>query len=377
VFFVNLPIGALAIWFIIAFMPRLGVHSEHKLPVDVAGAVLLITGLVPLMIALSLGRGDAGAAGGYPWGSWQILTMLLAAAAGLVAFVARERRAPDPILHLELFRNPVVSFGTAAMFVIGAAFLFGIIFLPLFLVNVVGVSATDAGLAMMPLTLGIVVSSMAAGQLVSRIGHPKLMMLSALALLAGAFGLLGFTLSPESTHGSVSLKMLLVGLGTGPTLPLYTLVMQASSEPREIGVVTATATFSRLLGQVIGLAFLGTVFAAALSGAIGERVHPELARLDPAVRESIVGASTAGARPGGEGVSVAFDTAAARARVRRDAPGNDAALAAVDRVHRAFQLAFTRAVALLFRIGIGLIVLAFAITAFMPDVELRPVTRLP
>ena len=372
VFFINLPIGALALWFIIAYMPRLGLHTEEHLPVDIAGAVLLVVSLVPLMIALSLGRTDPVQSGdGYAWTSWQILAMLAVAAVGIVGFVRRERRAPDPILHFELFRNRVVSYGTAAMFVIGAAFLFGIIFLPLFLVNVVGVSATDAGLAMMPLTLGIVISSMAAGQAVSRFGHAKTMMLFALALMAGSFALLGFTLTPESTQMAVSLRMLLVGLGVGPTLPLYTLVMQAASDPREIGVVTATATFSRLLGQVLGLALFGTLFATALSQSLAQRVGPELTGLPAAVRQSIIGGSAPGATPGEGGVSVAFDTAAARSRVRRTAPDDPRAFAAVDRVHRSFQLAFTGAVSLLFRVGIGLAALAFVITAFMPAVDLR------
>jgi EmrB/QacA subfamily drug resistance transporter len=376
VFFINLPIGAVALWFIITTMPRLGVHSERRLPVDVAGALLLVAGLVPFMIALSLGRGDADASEGYPWSSWQIITMLAVAAVGLAAFIARERRAPDPILHLELFRNRVVTFGTAAMFVIGGAFLFGIIFLPLFLVNVVGVSATDAGLAMMPLTLGIVVSSVAAGQLVSRVGHAKLLMLSSLVLLAGAFSLLGFTLTPDATQRSVSWLMLLIGLGTGPTLPLYTLVMQAASHPREIGVVTATATFSRLLGQVLGLAFFGTVFASTFAGDVERRVQTELARLAPEVRASILGTGSR-ARAGEDRVSMAFDSAAARARVRRVAPADPEAVAAVDRAHRGFQLAFTGAITLLFRVGIGLVVLAFVITAFMPDVELRHTHAAP
>ncbi|HSJ65568.1 MAG TPA: MDR family MFS transporter [Gemmatimonadaceae bacterium] len=376
VFFINLPIGAVALWFIIRTMPRLGVHGERRLPVDVAGALLLVAGLVPLMIALSLGRGEADAPDGYPWSSWQIITMLAVAAVGLAAFIARERRAPDPILHLELFRNRVVAFGTSAMFVIGAAFLFGIIFLPLFLVNVVGVSATDAGLAMMPLTLGIVVSSVAAGQLVSLVGHAKLLMLSSLVVLAGAFALLGFTLTPDATQRSVSLLMLLIGLGTGPTLPLYTLVMQAASHPREIGVVTATATFSRLLGQVLGLAFFGTVFASTFAGAVERRVQPELALLAPEVRTSIIGTASR-ARAGEERVSVAFDSAAARARVRRVAPTDPEALAAVDRAYRGFQLAFTAAITVLFRLGMALVIVAFVITAFMPDVQLRHTNAAP
>jgi MFS family permease len=354
-------------------MPRLGVHSEQRLPVDIPGAVLLFIGVVPLMIALSVGRSEGSAAGGgYAWTSWQVLTMLGLAGAALIAFLVRERHAPDPILHLELFRNRVVSFGAAALFVLGAAFLFGIVFLPLYLVNVTGVSATDAGLAMMPLTFGIVISSITSGQLVSKFGHPKLIMLAALAILGGSFALMGFTLTPESSQWSVSARMLLIGLGIGPTLPLYTLVMQAASQPRELGVVTAASTFSRSLGQVIGLALFGTLFASTLGGELASRVAPRVAELPPAVREAIGGASASSAATGGEGApTVAFDTAAIKARVRHAVSGDESALAAVDAVHRSFQLAFTETVMQLFRVGVGLVLLGLIITAFMPDVELR------
>jgi EmrB/QacA subfamily drug resistance transporter len=373
VFFINLPIGSVALWFIITAMPRLGVHSEQRLPVDILGAVLLFIGVVPLMIALSVGRSEGSAAGGgYAWTSWQVLTMLGLAGAALIAFLIRERHAPDPILHLELFRNRVVSFGAAALFVLGAAFLFGIVFLPLYLVNVTGVSATDAGLAMMPLTFGIVISSITSGQIVSKFGHPKLIMLAALAILGGSFALMGFTLTPESSQWSVSARMLLIGLGIGPTLPLYTLVMQAASQPRELGVVTAASTFSRSLGQVIGLALFGTLFASTLGGELASRVAPRVAELPPAVREAIDGSSASSAAPRGEGTpTVAFDTAAIKRRVRQAVPGDETALATVDVVHRSFQVAFTETVMKLFRVGIGLVLLGLIITALMPDVELR------
>lgn len=373
VFFINLPIGSVALWFIITTMPRLGMHSEQRLPVDILGAALLFIGVVPLMIALSVGRAEGSAAGGgYSWTSWQVLTMLGLAGAGLISFLIRERHAPDPILHLELFRNRVVSFGAATLFVIGAAFLFGIVFLPLYLVNVTGVSATDAGLAMMPLTFGIVISSVASGQIVSKFGHPRLIMLAALAILGGSFALMGFTLTPESSQWSVSARMLLIGLGIGPTLPLYTLVMQAASQPRELGVVTAASTFSRSLGQVIGLALFGTLFASTLGGELASRVAPRVAELPPAVREAIDGSSASSTAPGGEGTpTVAFDTAAIKRRVRRAVPGDETSLARVDVIHRSFQVAFTETVMKLFRVGIGLVLLGLIITALMPDVELR------
>ena len=400
VFYVNLPVGALALWFIIARMPSFGASSSARQhPIDIAGAVWLILGVVPMLVALSLGRG-AGAdhAGGHAWGSWQILAMLGAGVAALVAFVITERRAADPILHFELFRDRVIGPCTVAVFVLGAGFLFGVIFLPLYLVNVVGVSATRAGLTMMPLTLGIVIGSVAAGQLVSRLGHYRRLLVASLALLLASFALMGFTLSPEGSAGDVTLKMLLVGLGTGPTLPLYTLAMQNAARHGEVGVVTAAATFSRSLGQVIGLAIFGTVFATLLTARLATGSRDVLAALPDDVRP-LVAAATPVLSGGGEGgATIAFDTVEAKRRIRSavaeasgalsgalgttaaDAAGDRTspallereASAGVDAVARVFRIALTDAVSALYRIGMAFVAAALLVTLFIPE---RPLQR--
>ena len=400
VFYVNLPVGAIALWFIIARMPSFrAAESAREHPIDIAGAAWLIVGLVPMLIALSLGRGSgADLGGGYAWGSWQILAMLGVAAAGLIAFVITERRVADPILHFELFRDRVVSLCTAAVFVLGAGFLFGVIFLPLYLVNVVGVSATRAGLTMMPLTFGIVIGSVAAGQLVSRFGHYRRLLVASLALLLASFALMGFTLSPEGSARDITLKMLLVGLGTGPTLPLYTLAMQNAARHGEVGVVTAAATFSRSLGQVIGLAIFGTLFATLLTSRLASGSREVLASLPDDVRP-LVAASTPVLSGGGEGgATIAFDTAEAKRRIRSamaeasgtasgalgttavDAGEDGAAAlllerkatAGVDAMARVFAIALTDAVSSLYRIGMVFVGVALIVTLMVPE---RPLQR--
>src|SRR5207244_13017855 len=108
---------------------------------------------------------------------------------GIVAFLLRERRAPDPLLDLQLFKNPVFAWGNAAVFTVGASFFAGIVFLPLFMVNVVGLSATRSGLTMTPLTLGLVAGNVASGQIVSRLGRYRGLMLVSLFMLMAAFAL--------------------------------------------------------------------------------------------------------------------------------------------------------------------------------------------
>ncbi|HEX6939289.1 MAG TPA: MDR family MFS transporter [Longimicrobiales bacterium] len=311
VFFVNLPIGAVAIWFIVTRMPRFG-GRPRRAPIDVAGAVWLVVGVVPLLVALSLG-GEAARAGSAAVGRGPFAALLAASILGLIAFVTTERRAPDPMVDFRLFRDRTIGLATAAAFAVSAAFLISIIFLPLYLVNVVGVSATSAGLTLLPLTFGIVSGSVSAGQLSSRLGHTKSLLVGSIVLLIVAFALMGYTLTPESTSFEVTWKMVLVGLGIGPSLPLYTLIAQEAARPEELGIVTAVSTFSRSIGQVIGVTLSGALFAAALGSGLAGAAH-----------------------------------------------------AAADPIAAASDAALTGAVALLYRAGIGVLVVGLVLTAMLP-----------
>ncbi len=267
VFFVNLPIGAIALYFIVRRMPMLRRPRAARARIDVAGALALAVAVVPLLLALSLGRGAAAMPGdgGYPWGSWQILGMFALSGLGLVSFIAIERVVAEPILDLRMFRDRTFMIGSLASFVMGMAFLAAIVFLPLFMVNVVGLSATSSGLTTTPLTFGIVFGNIVVGQLVARAGRYKVFMIGAAVLSIVAFAVMGFTLSPESGQLSVSARMVLIGLGMGPTIPLFTLAIQSAVPPQQIGVATSMATFSRAMGVTIGLAIIGTVFASTLA----------------------------------------------------------------------------------------------------------------
>ena len=287
VFFVNLPVGIAAMWLIITKMPALGGRNGRPVRIDYAGSFWLIAGVVPLLIALSTG-GNGGAGEGGGWTSGPVLGMLLGGLVCLGIFFWTEERVEEPLIDLALFhRNRAVGFATLTMFVLGATFLFTIVFLPLFLVHVVGISATKAGMSLTPLTLAMVSTSVLAGQVVSRVGHVKEILASALALVVVAFLVMGLTLGPDSTQLEVTLKMILIGLGMGPTLPLFPLVVQNASRPEDVGVVTAGAMFSRSLGQVIGLAFFGTLFATSFASNLGVRVGEIVDGLPPSAREAV------------------------------------------------------------------------------------------
>jgi EmrB/QacA subfamily drug resistance transporter len=267
-FFVNLPIGAVAAGLIASRMPALRGTHETRPRLDVLGALALAVATLPLLLALSLGHAEGAATTGWPWRSWQIAALLVTSAVGLIAFIVIEQRAANPILDFKLFRIKTFAVGSLAAFVVGNAFLGAIVFLPLFMVNVVGLSATSSGLTTTPLTFGIVAANIASGHLVSRLGSYKGVLLVSLVIQVASFALLALTLTTGETQLGMSVKMVLLGIGLGPSIPLFTLAIQTSVPPPQIGVATAAATFFRQMGTTIGIAILGTIFATSFAGGL-------------------------------------------------------------------------------------------------------------
>ncbi len=284
VFFVNIPVGAVALAFILSKMPNLNL-VQNKPSIDYAGAAALLLTTVPLLIALSLGKTEIRPnETGFLWGSPEILGMFALSFVALIAFIFIERRAKDPLLDLDLFKNPAFSIGNAAAFVIGMAFLSAIVFLPIFMQNVVGLSATASGFAGLPLVIGLVIGNVLSGQLVSRFGRYKPLMLGGLIIMMLGFAIAGFTLTPQSTFWEVFLKMLVMGMGLGPSIPLYTLAIQAAAPVQKMGVATSSATFFRQMGSSVGLAVFFSVFGNVLSQNLAPRLAEATRDVPPALR---------------------------------------------------------------------------------------------
>ena len=260
VFYVNVPFGAIALWFVIRRMPALEPAERGR--VDLVAAALLVSGLVPLLLALQLDKQA------YPWTGVVTLGLLAAGAVLLVGFGVRTARSSDPLLDLGLFRLRIFSASVAALFFYGAAFLSLVIFLPLYLVNVLGVSATSAGAALIPLSMGVVFGATVSGQLVSRLGTYKAFMVGGgLVLLAGMFGLT--RLAVDTPFGVVIALSAVCGLGVGPTLPLFPLAVQNAVDVRRLGQATSATQFFRQIGGAVGTAALGSVLALSLVTALG------------------------------------------------------------------------------------------------------------
>jgi EmrB/QacA subfamily drug resistance transporter len=311
VFFVNLPVGALAVAFIVSKMPPLN-HSTSKPTIDYLGAAALLTSLIPLLLALSLGKttvnpGDTG----FLWGSPEIIGMFVLAAVALVAFIFIEQRAKDPLVDMRLFSNTTFSVANLAAFVIGMGFFGAIIFLPIFMQNVVGLSATASGFAGLPLVIGLVIGNIVSGQLVSRFGRYKPLMLAGLVIMTIGFAVAGFTLTPQSTFWEVFAKMLILGIGLGPSIPLYTLAVQNAVSPEKIGVATSAATFFRSMGSTVGLAIFFSIFGNYLATNLPTAISSATADLPANLRDQFASSGAGGTLSSeGSGNSLRFDTEA-------------------------------------------------------------------
>jgi EmrB/QacA subfamily drug resistance transporter len=250
VFYVNLPLGLLSLFMLIARMPNFEHVARGK--VDLLGAALVIGSATPLLLALTWGGHD------YAWTSGVILGLFATSAVCLAALIRVERGNPDAIIPLELFHNRVFRTANAAAFVLGMAFLGVVMFLPLFMQLVQGVSATKSGLSMLPLMAGLITASIVSGQLVSKTGRYKPFMIGGGLTLAVGVWLLSHINANTSTP-DLAWRMFVVGLGLGPSQSLYNLAIQNAVEPQYLGVATSSSQFFRQIGSTIGVALFGTV----------------------------------------------------------------------------------------------------------------------
>jgi EmrB/QacA subfamily drug resistance transporter len=258
VFYVNVPIGIVAMLVLIFLMPTLR-GKATQVSIDYVGAALLVLGTVPLLL------GFTWAGTQYAWLSPQIIGLFVGAVVALTVFMIYEawleRRGGQPIIEPSLFKNSIFSVSTVVTIIFGMGLFGSIFFIPLFVQGVIGSSATNSGLILTPLLLTSIVGSIVSGQLVSRLGRYKwLAILGMLISVAGTFLLV--RLGVNSTNNDVLLAMLVLGLGMGFGMSLYTLVVQ-NALPTKIGQATAALTFFRQIGGTIALGAMGSVMTSA------------------------------------------------------------------------------------------------------------------
>jgi EmrB/QacA subfamily drug resistance transporter len=254
VFYVNLPIGVLALIGVHLRLPAGQVHAPRT-RLDLAGAGLMAAGASALMLACVWGGQR------YGWGSPQILALLALSGVLATLLVARTRRIEDPIVPLSVIGNRPVALASAALFLVTATMFSITVFVPLFLQTTTGASPTQAGLLLIPMMVGITLSTNVAGRLIQRTGRYKIFPLIGLGLATAALLALS-VLVEHPSRITTGIALAVFGLGFGMVGQVLIIAVQNSVQGRELGLAMAVTSFFRALGGAVGAAVLGAVFAS-------------------------------------------------------------------------------------------------------------------
>jgi EmrB/QacA subfamily drug resistance transporter len=271
IFFINLPLGAIAMAVVMRTMRAPAEVRQHR--VDYAGAAVLSVAIACLLLACTWGGTT------YPWGSAQILGTAIAGVVLTAAFLAIERRVQEPLLPLALFRERIFAVSTVGGLVVGAVLFAVSIYVPVFSQGVQKVSATSSGVILIPFSLGWVVAATLTGQLISRTGRYRpypivgsLFILAGLVLLA--------RLGVGSRPAAVGAILVVTGFGMGMTFQPYVIATQNAVQVANLGIATATIQFFRSMGGSLAVAALGTLLANRLATELHARLGAGAARVD-------------------------------------------------------------------------------------------------
>jgi EmrB/QacA subfamily drug resistance transporter len=334
IFYVNLPVGAVALAVIaVAFHAS---PNKQRHAMDYLGAALLAASLSSIVLFTSLGGTT------WAWDSWQIVALIALSVVLVPAFVLVERRAAEPILPLELFRNRTFAVTSAIGFIVGFALFGAVTYLPLYLQITKGASPTKSGLQLTPLMAGVLTTSILSGQLITRLGRYRTFPIIGTAVMAIAMFLMS-RLGTTTPTWVAALDSVILGLGLGMVMQVLVLAVQNSVERRNMGVATSGSTLFRQIGGSIGVALFGTIFANRVGLELAHRlppgVHPPKA-LNPAAIRHLPAAA-----------------------------------------HAAFADAFSAALHPVFLTAAGVALLAFALTWLLKDEPLqasaRPADAIP
>lgn len=326
-FYINVPLSIVALALTERSLPAEAPRGRAS--VDVRGAVLLTGGFTSLLFVTAVGDRQG-------WASPVTVAMAVLSVVLLAAFVRQERRAPEPMVPLELFRDRVVSVANGLGFLIGMSMFGAVVFIPLLLQVSAGQSATESGLLLVPLMLAMLVTSTVGGRLMTRFGrYAPLTWLGGVLLIAGT-GLLATV--GTGAGPAVPVAMVLLGGAIGLAMPVLTVAVQSAVDPRHLGAVTSTTHFSRKIGGVLGVALYGALLNARMTTSLDAAVPPEAL--------------------GGLDASQLLNSP-------------DAIAGLAEPVREAVQAAVADGVGVVFLAGVGFAVLAFALSWFLPDRELR------
>ena len=278
IFYINLPTGILALIVIAAVLPSAATRRRHK--IDYAGVILLTASLSAIILFTGLGGIT------FPWTSPVMLGLIAASIVCTAGFIAVEVRAREPILPMSLFVNRNFAVASGVGLIVGLSLFGAVTFLPIYLQLVKGVSPSISGLLLMPMMLGMLVTSVVSGRLISRFGRYKLYPILGTATMTVGLSLLSF-LSVESNDWQTAIDALWLGLGMGMVMQVLVLAVQNSVDYEQLGVATSGTMLFRSLGGALGVALFGAIFANLLHAQLAGPGMDFLATVIPAAARGL------------------------------------------------------------------------------------------
>ncbi len=368
VFWVNVPFGILAFGVILGTLPKLPPRAT-KPTIDYAGAALLALGLTPLLLSMVWGGST------YPWGSSIIWSLIAVGVVAIALFPWTESRAKEPVLPLDLFRNRVftISSGVTMLSSMG---MFGVLpFIPLYAQVVVGFSATNSGLVLTPMMVGVVLASAIVGQVVSRTGKYRVMAI--LGMSVATLGMFLFTrVSIDTGASQLVTAMFVTGLGLGATMPIFGVVVQNAFDHSRLGVVTASTQLFRTIGGTVGSALFGGILNARIADGLAPLANdPFLQRLSALLPGAARGPLNANAIQGVLGTRGQEALSAAIARLPADMQAQ--VVPQMQHFLMEVKIVINDAIGFVFVGGAVLMALATIVTVFLPQLALQKTNRRP
>lgn len=249
IFYINLPLGLLSFFFIFKYYKESLEHSKQK--IDWLGAFTLVGAVICLMFALELGGNE------YDWDSVNIISLFVGFAILFSTFLLVEKKVSDPVISFDMFKDRLFASSTLVGLFYGIAFIVASIYIPIYVQGVTGGTATNSGLILLPMMLGVVVSSQLGAIAASKIGYRNVMMVFAVIFVVGIY-LLG-TLTVDTSQFILTLYMIIVGLGTGASFSVLSMAAIHHMDARQRGSANSTISFVRQLGMTIGITIYGII----------------------------------------------------------------------------------------------------------------------
>ncbi len=263
IFYINVPLGLLSLAVVGRVLPSIR-RPHGKLNLDWIGGAVFIAGMIPFLIGLTNAQSAS-------WDTPEVGGLIALGLALLAVFLVIESRVREPIVPLDLWRDRTYAGSLVASFFASFGFFAAIIFLPRYYQVVLGESATASGYALVPLLIGVIASSIVSGQVVARTGRYKALLLVAISLL-GVGSFLFTNLAATTPTTTIWVWQVLLGVGIGPTLAVFTIVVQNAVSFTRLGVATSNLTFFRQIGGTVGLSIAGALFGSQLADLVPARL---------------------------------------------------------------------------------------------------------